>query len=242
MVVYLWALGIVFTLAVFAIKVGLGLAVYAASRRRKLLSLVLYQAIFLTLGGVLEGINLLDYFSFFIDFLRYGMVIHVALATGLLLWGLYLLRDRGQEMDRGQRAIWLLLLPCPVCLTAILLSLSLSKALFGYKGILLGVGLGGIFNLLVVLVMLLSSHIWQRRGQVSFYPHRHLALVMLGVGGYFFLSILLVPAYQQARQVYRLASRSGLDIQDPGNSVLVILSILVLFIVGLVKRRGELKG
>lgn len=193
MILYMWAIGIIFTISVFAVKVGLGLGIYPSDTRRKILLLSLYPAIFLGMGMLVEKINLLDYFSFFQKFLQYGMVVHTSLALGMILWGIYLLNSKdydlcgseGQKTNSG-KSVWLVLLPCPVCLTAILLSISVGVAISGHNGLLVGMFLGLIFDLVAGITVLGCQ--WRLRYSRT-EPELRLGLLMLGIGAYFFLAL-----------------------------------------------------
>jgi predicted transporter len=248
MILHIWALGILFTISVFAIKVGLGLGMYPADSKRKILVLSLYWAVFLGIGMLVERINLLDYFSFFQQFLSYGMIIHIALASGMILWGFYVLNKlpniaenkEGQEVIISQ-SVWMILLPCPVCLTAILLTISLGAGVSGYSGLLIGAVLGAIFDLIAGITILASK--WEEnktRSRNRTNPNFRLAVLMLGIGSYFFLSILVIPVYQQTKHIYNMALDQGGQLDNPERITVFILLAILLFILGIVRKRKEM--
>ena len=113
-------LGLGFSLSAFALKVALVLP-FLKHRFSRLFILGVY-ALFFIFGYILAGI--LEKYLFV--FLERGVYLHILLALGLLFWGLNLLF----KPSCSHKALFLYLLPCPVCLTSLLIATLYYKKLF----------------------------------------------------------------------------------------------------------------
>lgn len=135
----LWMSGILAAFLVFGIKIGVGLGSQmnhpAVSRRKKRAlfagSVLTYLLLFLGMHFLVTGLNLLDYLDRLANVLKYGMILHFILAAGLLAWGIRLLvQTPASHQHSPLKAGLLLIVPCPVCATVILLNLTLAFSLF----------------------------------------------------------------------------------------------------------------
>ena len=238
MIESLWIAGILIALSAFGIKVGLGIAALCYNRilslRRKLFFLggafLLYLFLFFSIYAVTRHFQLLPYLGRFLKVLRYGMLIHLFIALGLLLWGVKLLLGRAKNLQRG--AV-LLIFPCPVCATVILLTLSLSHNLFSFS-LLFTTGL--LFGIFLGICLLTTLVLFPLRRQVGRADSSFLGLVMIMVAAYFLLTVTIAPIYQEAQDVYRLASQTtGNTPLNLKSFLVVLLIVIVLFGVGFLK-------
>ncbi|MEW5691708.1 MAG: DUF2162 family putative transporter [Candidatus Hydrogenedentota bacterium] len=233
-----WIAGILFTLSIFGIKVGLGAAGICYNKnlslRRKSLFLSGIFTIYLLLFGglyiLVAHFQLLNYLDRFLEALRYGMLIHLLIASGLILWGVRLLLPPQGSNICDYRGSFLLIFPCPVCATAILLTLSFGYSLFSISlsattGILLGVFLG------ISLLTLLTTIPFRRKIIDS--TGSFIGITMLIVAAYFLLTIIIAPIYQETLDVYNLASRNAEGGTQDSMSLLAILAtVTILFGIG----------
>lgn len=151
----LWVTGVLVAFSVFGIKVGLGLGAQIYNKavpigKRILImggSLFVYLILFFCLYYVITHFNLLNYLDQFVNVLQYGMLLHLAVAVGLLIWGGKLVLEKpGKQESLPFRTSLLLILPCPVCATVILLNLTLAYSLFDLSPLLTTLTLFGIFS------------------------------------------------------------------------------------------------
>ncbi len=244
MITSIWAAGILFTITVFAVKVGLGLGFYPVSRKKIGRVLVLYLGIFLLMGLVLEWTAMPRYFIFFQKFMKLGTTLHVLIAVGMLGWG-YFLISRPEPADPGHcgtceqdaSPLWLVILPCPVCLTAILLSTSVALSFLPYPGWLVGGVLGLVFCLLTLLTVILSRYGLKKSVTA---PIHRLGLLMTSIGAYFLLSLLLAPVVTQAKEIYQGAIPQKSS-ASPYQTGLFALFIALLIAAGFFKQRRGAK-
>ena len=124
------ALGLALALGVFAFKTAVGEYYFfsmnpARSRRVAFLAATwfLYLLIFGAAFFVLEKFDIFRFAGDSVRFLEAGTLLHLLLCFGLVVWGVRLLcRNDGESLGRTESGGWLLLVvPCPVCASAIFL-------------------------------------------------------------------------------------------------------------------------
>ena len=205
-------LGILFATGAFAAKGGVGLA-YALERtrgagRRALLAAGFAAAYAALFAGALAAARRVDPAAHLPQIQRLvasGMAVHLVLAAGLLAWGVALLR-RPAAAARPTRAHWLLVVPCPVCLTVVflitgflvtLLPGAAPRAVAGAYAVFLGVAGATAAALLA----------GRRRSRAA--PERTLGAAMVLIAGYFLAAVAVMPQFGDLEGVYRLASYTG---------------------------------
>ena len=204
-------LGIGMSIGVFGIKAGVGLygglAAGSAEGYGRNLPFFLaagYALVFGLLAAGLRAASLMEHIDAWMQWLRSGMLVHVALATLMLIWGVMLKRSNLSGTTR-RNGWWLLAVPCPVCMTVIGISLSFLTALFPgavlKSVVLLYFGFMGIV-LTTVYVLTRWAREFRRR------PEEILAAAMLILSAYFLLSILIMPQFAGIEEVSRLGERS----------------------------------
>lgn len=204
-------LGIVLAVSIFAVKSGTGVYYLTArmeDRRRRIWvnlgSALSYGLLFLAAFFLLKGLHRIALFPLFNRILKYGMPLHFALAFGMLIWGIYLLKRTSNR--RTSKAYLTLILPCPVCMTVILLITGFVLSYFPKDG---GRALMGVFGvyLAIQIVTVGAFSFWQKAGQTD--PDRTLGWGMLLIAGYFILTVLIAPQMGGLSKIYRIATYKG---------------------------------
>ena len=231
MIKSLWIAGILIALSTFGIKVGLGIAAICYNRiisgRRKFFFLsgiiLVYLLLFFSLYTLTRHFQLLNYLDRFLQVLRYGMAIHLLIALGLILWGVSLLLRQTPllQRERSNKEALLLIFPCPVCATVILLTISLAHSVLPFS-LLSTTGL--LFGTFSIISLATVATLFPFRRKIGKSDSSFLGLVMVIVALYFLLTVLIAPVYQETQDVYRLAS------QNTGNTPLDLKSFLVLLV------------
>lgn len=90
-----------------------------------LVYLLLFGLIFVTV----TQLNLVAYLDRIMGLIQYGMALHLAVALGLLVWGMRMVLKPARLGTGKPWAGLFLVMPCPVCATVILLNLTLSLSL-----------------------------------------------------------------------------------------------------------------
>ncbi len=237
----LWITGIFTGFLIFGIKAGLGLSSYLYNRSgektQKLIFLFfcffVYLALFFMLYYVINSFSLLDYLDQFLNLLKYGMLIHILIAVGLFFWGAKLLlqTQKGPTKYASKYAL-ILLLPCPVCATVILLNLTLAFSIFSFSPALVTLVLFSIFSTIILVSL----------GLV--FPFRHkilsdnsfLGVSMTLVSLYFLFTIIIAPIYPKIKASYFMAlSNNPFTNIDMFHTILLLVVVVVLAGYGFIK-------
>lgn len=206
-------LGVLFSIGIFAIKSGVGIA-YVSTRKQRwrgflliaLLYALAYGIVFTVVALVLPWIDPVRHLGVIHTFMQSGMLIHLALAMLMLGWGIVLLKQPpgGYPNSPASSRGWLVLaLPCPVCMTVILLSSAFLLTCFPDHPVRVVLAL----YLTFVTLGLLSMGIVHRVRQLSAVSSEaFLGAVMLLLSAYFLVSVTVMPQFGDLDKVYRLAS------------------------------------
>jgi predicted transporter len=249
--IILWIGGMLFSLGIFSVKVGFGLGFSGMRWKGIFLTLSMYLVLFVLIAVLSERlIQLLE------PVLKKGPYLHALMAAGMIAWGIYLLRQSGRATEQQAdsklkiqnsknsslitlRSSLPLLIPCPVCLTAMTFSTWSALNVIKLPSALVGLGLGIVFILLSLgiyfslkLITHHSSLITQKIG---------LGLSMIGIGLYFIASLFLPAKIEEAKGVYQSFIAEGGSI-DINHSIGVFALLFAALVVGyLMNKNREVK-
>ncbi len=236
--IMLWIGGMLFSLGIFAVKVGLGLGYGRFSRKQTALILAGYTALFMFIAVAAERLMKLAG-----PLLKKGPYTHTLLAVGLIVWGVIVIfKSNGLKEGGGPKAAegfktasLLMIVPCPICLSAMIFSTYAALNAVSQPPLLLGLCLGVVFSVMALLVTLTAR---LRTGDM---PQTSLGMAMITVGLYFVFSLFLPAKIEAARGMYASFLTEN---QAPasGNTGAVMAFMLVLLVAGFFirKKREEL--
>jgi predicted transporter len=144
----------------------------------------------------------------------------------LIAWGSYIIGSRcdGHAHTVRSGARLLLILPCPVCLTAITFSTWAALNAVGLHPLLVGLGLGLAFALMAVIVLLAAKLRPDNRSEAP------LGLSMIVIGLYFAGSMFLPGKIEEAREMYASFSMENAGAGNSSGTWLLAILPLVLLI------------
>jgi len=237
-------LGIILAVAIFAVKSGIGmyyLVTLMESRRRRVWifsgSAVSYGLLFVAAFFLLRGLHQVALFPFFNKILKVGMPIHFALAFGMLVWAVYLLKRN--HIHTSSKAFLTLIIPCPVCMTVILLITAFVLSLFPERGGFVLTGVFGVYLVIQFLTILVFST-WQKISRMD--ADRVLGWGMLIIAGYFILTVLIAPQMGDLGKIYRIATYKGeTELLKLNWIIAVWTTVCLAFVAGWVLRTWRLR-
>lgn len=212
-------IGLSFSVAVFAFKTAVGefYALSGAGDGKKKWLLTCATVIYILFFA---AAFLFDSFVQPLTFLQNGMLLqagtglHLLVAAGFFLWGVLLLTS--ESGHRPARGWWLLIIPCPLCASAIILATS-------FAGFLLPDAARTVHLFVPVLFFAVNFSVlgllefFIRRGGMD--PYDLTGRLMLFVGIYFAGLLLLIPNFDRIEQMYRIIAgqneETGVNWQIP---------------------------
>jgi predicted transporter len=90
--IILWIGGMLFSLGIFAVKVGFGLSFSRMKWKGMFFTLFIYFLIFILIAVLSEQL-----IRIFEPVLKRGAYLHALIATGMIMWGIHLLRRQNTE-------------------------------------------------------------------------------------------------------------------------------------------------
>jgi predicted transporter len=225
--ILLWSGGTLFSLGIFAAKVGAGLGYGRFGRAGVALTLALYLALFQLVAQLAERLlRLLE------PLLRGGPWLHGAMAAGMILWGIFLVMKRGGACSSPSSSLPLLI-PCPVCLTAMTFSTWTALRTLPFASWGVGLAMGGAFSLLTLGIMALARR-GSRRGSVP-----SLGMAMIVIGLYYLASLFLPARIEQAKGMYRSFLKELQPAAGNGKGNMILLGLLLAaLLIGFFSRKG----
>jgi len=224
-------LGLSLSIISFAAKTGLGWAYYyrsASVARRIAMSLLLaglYALIFLGAYFFVSSINLLEHFDTLIPLWENGYMLHWMTALFMLLWGGLLIRRTFCPAEQPHSRGWLVLvLPCPVCASMILISVAMVQLHFPREAFPATISLFFIFIFSAFFVGWIAM---LKKPDRNLTQETDLGLSMIMIALYFLLLALVGPHFKDLDKIYRLAVQAFSD----GQSRSVFTDILAYFLI-----------
>lgn len=232
-------LGILFSVAIFSIKAGVGLhyrfnqANCLNLKKRSNVTwwvsfwfVALYGILFATVGALVACMEIQTDLKNIQLFFESGMLIHLILASLMLIWGFILLKSN-RAVGQSSSAWLALILPCPLCMAVIGISVAFILALFPDNSIepLL------LFYLIFMALSFLTAACMDKLQRWFIRsPEFMLGYAMATIAAYFLLSILIMPQFSGLDDIYSIASNLRSDGEGANLLVLPIaLGISITF-------------
>lgn len=254
--IILWVGGMVFSLGIFTVKLGFGIAFGRLSRRQIGFILGGYLSLYVSVAMLANR-----FLEFAGPILKSGTYIHIAMSAGLALWGVALLfsgcktkegcyavnskfktQDSKDLITNGKsepryskfkipKSI-LLIIPCPVCITAIGISVGSALTVLKAPPLIVGLAMGLFF---VSLAGSFAAVLKPKNEDALDIP---LGFAMIGIALYFAGSLYIPQKIEEARLAYQSFSASS-SIIDTTQSTGVLVLFLVIFALGFLLYRDN---
>ncbi len=248
MVVHLWMSGVIMAFLSFGIKAGMGIGsrIFNSRVSKKsawffsLGTLGTYLILFAALHLTITRLDIMAYLDRITHLIQYGMVIHLAVALGLLFWGVkLLLNPHAHHQAAGPGAGLFLVLPCPVCATVILLNLTLALSLSSLSPLATTVSLFCLFWAIIGATLLTLALIKGKTGVDNAFLGASMALISI----YFLATVLIAPIYPKIKPAFNMAVSNNPASQMDIPATLILLGVCgVLAGVGFIRfhiKKGE---
>jgi len=214
--------GILTSTAVFAVKTGIGCG-FASLQRNEILTI---GAIYFAISILMSLIILPPGFTE--QLLSCGVLVMTILATGMVMGGFYTVRQWASEgRDISRKSFLWLSIPCPVCLAAIFLACTSLVTMTEIANWKIGVMVGATFFVGICATSFVLQRV--RKSPAS------LGTAMIFVGLFYLLSIILIPAYLQAKTVE--SPEFLINVKEMAATFIVMLVVVVIGFIKYKNRR-----
>lgn len=184
------ALGVLVGLLIFALKASMGCGFARLSSRDIVLVASGYLIVATGMGLVIDRLSI----DLMADMIRAGVAMHTILAICLIALGMLTIREwRCSGKDLSRKTFWALSIPCPACIAATFLSCSVLADLINISPARIGAAVGIMLFITITLISLLLRRV--REGPEI------IGRVMMLLGGFYIISIMLLPSYIQMQSV-----------------------------------------
>ncbi|MFZ2071445.1 MAG: DUF2162 domain-containing protein [Halobacteriota archaeon] len=182
--------GIVISVLILAVKSGLGCGLSNLKRKE-----IFYIASSYFVISILIGLLILTIpFESTQKILAIGVSAHVVMAVGMIGLGLYTMKEwQSKKHDVSRRTFLCLSVPCPACLAATFLACFMLTEFTNFNDFLVGPAVGALFFVGITITSFSANKF--RRSPST------LGNLMMFIGLFYILSILLIPAYIQAKSI-----------------------------------------
>jgi predicted transporter len=242
-------LGMFISMAAFSIKTGLGWAYLLSGCRMgqkitaSALVLSVYAALFAVIALFVSRVNIIANYEIFRPLWQSGVALHWLAAVFIFVWGVILLKSNPSgdcgSCGKPSRAWLALVIPCPVCISVILVSSSCVALYFPDDSLLAMAGLYAAFAALASVSALAvrlretakSSKSGERENPES--SEASLGTAMILIASYFMISAVVMPQFGEISRIYRLAVYSGQNrTSNPASAAMTFGAIILLFAIG----------
>lgn len=221
-------LGLCLSVGAFALKAGAGLGYVLADGRPLPVQGLrcagfagIYGLVFAASAWIIGHVDLTAHLATLSLWFKSGMTLHLILAVLVMAWGVGLVKSGppGRHKPEKRSRTWLaLVLPCPVCVSVILLSGGFLRTLYPGE-VLVWLWFYGGFVILALTAAVTVSRLARGRAETV------LGSLMIYISGYFILMVLLVPQWADLGRIYRLGLTAGTGVSNPWSGGLAVILV-----------------
>ena len=216
------AIGILSSVFIFGLKTGAGCGFSKTGWKTVFVLCLLYFGISLIAGYFMDAIDVTSFMSS-----PLASAIHITLALFLLFGGIATMKKWHAGCDISSKTFLILVLPCPVCMSALLVSCVALSTVVELDGILIGAIVGIVFILSIIVTTLVMKNLRKitKILKINFEGTPDtLGAIMVFIGLFYLIAAIMIPAYINAGAARATSSGSF------GTAELIILGGTVLLI------------
>lgn len=221
---YLIVAGILSSVFIFGLKTGIGCGFSKTGWKVVAALSLFYLVISVIAGYFMDAIDVGGFLSSSV-----ATAIHITLALFLLFGGIATIKNWNKGCDISNKTFLILAFPCPVCLSALIVSSAALSAVIETRGEIIGFLVGLTF----VVSIIVSSAFFKNLGKICEKIHlpfrgtpESLGSVMIFIGLFYLVAAILIPAYIKAGEMPELSS-NGLGQGELFSYFVALLLILV---------------
>jgi len=216
--------GILSSVFIFGLKTGAGCGFSRTGWKTVFVLCLLYFVISLIAGYFMDAIDVTSFMSS-----PLASAIHITLALFLLFGGIATMKKWHAGCDISNKTFLILVLPCPVCMSALLVSCVALSTVVELNGLLIGAIVGIVF----IASILITTFVMKNLSKVTKLLKINfdgtpdtLGAIMVFIGLFYLIAAIMIPAYISSGGVQSTAAATF------GTSEFAMLAgaaILILF-------------
>lgn len=218
-------IGILSSVFIFGLKTGIGCGFSKTGWKVVFVLCLLYFGIALVAGYFMDAIDVTSFMSS-----PLASAIHITLALFLLGGGIVTMKKWHAGCDVSNKTFLIMVLPCPVCMAALLVSCVALSTVVELDGIVIGALVGIVF----VLSILLTTFVMKNLSKMTQKLHINFAgtpdtlgAIMVFIGLFYLIAAIMIPAYIGAS-----AARSTIPIVFGTAELTVLICVCLLVVFG----------
>ncbi|MDR2944017.1 MAG: DUF2162 domain-containing protein [Methanosarcinales archaeon] len=219
--------GILSSVFVFGLKTGIGCGFSKTGRNVVFALCLLYFCIALAAGYFMDAVDVTSFMSS-----PSASAIHITLALFLLGGGIITMKKWHSGCDVSNKTFLIMVLPCPVCMAALLVSCVALSTVVELNGIIIGALVGVVFviSILVTTFILKNLNKIMKKVKINFTGTPDtLGAIMVFIGLFYLIAAIMIPAYISAG-----AARSNMPIVFGTAELTVLIGVCLLILFGTV--------
>lgn len=215
-------IGILSSVFIFGLKTGIGCGFSKTGWNVVFVLCLLYFVIALVAGYFMDAIDVTSFMSS-----PLAAAIHITLALFLLGGGIVTMKKWHSGCDVSNKTFLIMVLPCPVCMAALLVSCVALSTVVDFSGLVIGALVGVVF----VISILVTTCVMKNLSKITKKLHINfdgtpdtLGAIMVFIGLFYLIAAIMIPAYINAS-----SARSNIPVSF-GTPELVALFGMILLI------------
>jgi Predicted transporter len=185
--------GILSSVFIFGLKTGAGCGFSKTGWKTVFVLCLLYFVISLIAGYFMDAIDVTSFMSS-----PLASAIHITLALFLLFGGIATMKKWHAGCDISNKTFLILVLPCPVCMSALLVSCVALSTVMELDGVLLGAIVGIVFAASIIITTFVMKNLRKitKVLKINFEGTPDtLGAIMVFIGLFYLIAAIMIPAY-----------------------------------------------